>query len=150
MLPMRSSTSTGSFTGMLGSPQRGRRLRRRWRATDAVGMVLLALVALCALAAVWSRSGVSASQLRASDAADGLRGSGRMQLRRSKRLNLSTLVVYVYSGSDQEYEGNLMYFLREGVKVSRWRCANRRRQDAPASQPSWRQDRDLNNARTVA
>ena len=38
-------------------------------------------------------------------------------LSRSDRVDLKTLVIYVYSGSDPEYEENLRYFLRTGVKV---------------------------------
>lgn len=35
----------------------------------------------------------------------------------NRRQNSKTLVVYVYSGTDPEYEANLMFFLREGVQV---------------------------------
>ncbi len=117
MLPLRSSTSTGSFSGTLGPASLRRRIHRRWRPIDAVGLALLAVVAICALVALWTRSNMSAAELRTGDA-QGLRGKGRMQLRRNARLDLRTLVIYVYSGSDPEYEPNLMYFLREGVKVS--------------------------------
>lgn len=117
MLPLRSSTSTGSFSGTLGPASLRRRIRRRWRPINAVGLALLAVVAICALVALWTRSNMSAAELRTGDG-EGLRGKGRMQLRRNARLDLRTLVIYVYSGSDPEYESNLMYFLREGVKVS--------------------------------
>ena len=117
MLPLRSSTSTGSFSGTVGPASLRRRIRRRWRPIDAVGVALLAVVAICALVALWTRSNMSAAGLRTGDGG-GLRGKGRMQLRRNARLDLRTLVIYVYSGSDPEYESNLMYFLREGVKVS--------------------------------
>lgn len=114
MLP--TSASTGSLKTL-----RRRPARKRWLRPDTLGLLLLAAAAFIALSVLY---GIHASshlpEFGGADAAavgGSLRRSSRL-LARSDRTDLHTLVIYVYSGTDQEYEENLRFFLREGVKVS--------------------------------
>lgn len=111
MLP--TSASTQSLRSI-----RQRRPKRgpNWLRANVLGLLLLAAATLIAGAVFYALH--QSAKLQHEDAQIGgsLRRSARM-LSRSDRVDLKTLVIYVYSGSDPEYEENLRYFLRTGVKV---------------------------------
>ena len=108
MLPISASASN-----LLAHPARRRpRSASKWLRPEVLGLLMLAAFGLIALSVFYSVQPASA----ATEGTSSLRRASRM-LVRSDRANLRTLVIYVYSGSDPEYEQNLRYFLRVGIKV---------------------------------
>jgi hypothetical protein len=119
MLPTSASTQS-LRSARLRRPKRG----PNWLRANALGLLLLAAATLIAFAvfyAIHQSARLPHSSQEDAQTFGSLRRSARM-LSRSDRVDLKTLVIYVYSGTDPEYEENLRYFLRAGVKVCPSTC----------------------------
>lgn len=115
MLP--TSKSAGNLRSH-SSMSKKRRSRGRWPSKNAVGMLFLGVVGVIVFGVLWRSPSVGVVEMRRGRlwGPDSELTSRRMLPRR--RQSSKTLVVYVYSGTDPEYEANLMFFLREGVQVT--------------------------------
>lgn len=113
MLPTSSSTQS-----LKSARLRRTKHRSSWLRANAVGLTLLAaatLIAFSVFYAIHQSAGLPHGFREEGSGGGSLRRSARM-LARNDRVDLRTLVIYVYSGTDPEYEENLRFFLREGVK----------------------------------
>lgn len=120
MLPTSSSTQS-----LKSARLRRPKHRSSWLRANAVGLALLAaatLIAFSVFYAIHQSAGLPHGFREEGPGGGSLRRSARM-LARNDRADLRTLVIYVYSGTDPEYEENLRFFLREGVKVGRLCCS---------------------------
>lgn len=111
MLP---SSSTGNLRSK-SSMSKKRRPRGKWLSKNAMGMLCLAMISVIVFGMLWRSPSVGSAEMRRDLVRpDSAFTSRRMMPRRRQSSN--TLVIYVYSGSDPEYEANLIFFLREGVQ----------------------------------
>lgn len=117
MLPTSASTQSLRSARLRRPKQRG-----NWLRANALGLLLLAAATLIAFGIFYGIHQSARLPHSSRDASSGgsLRRSARMLAR--ERADLKTLVIYVYSGTDPEYEENLRYFFRVGVKVGSPAC----------------------------
>lgn len=114
MLPTSASTQSLRTARLSRRPKRA-----NWLRANGLGLLLLAaatLIAFSVFHAIHQSARLPHGSREDANSGGSLRRSARM-LARNDRADLKTLVIYVYSGTDPEYEKNLRYFLRVGVKV---------------------------------